>query len=65
MPPGHPASETTILQETLGHTPVQVAAGAGVGLLVGLALVSLLGAVGALPGPAAAAAAAASSPVGF
>jgi acid phosphatase family membrane protein YuiD len=62
LPPEHPASETTILKETLGHTPVQVVAGAGVGLLVGLILISLLGLIGALPGAAAAAAAASPRP---
>lgn len=62
LPPEHPASETSALQETLGHTPVQVAAGAGVGLLVGLTLISLLGVLGWLPGAAATAAAAAGSP---
>jgi hypothetical protein len=62
LPPEHPASETTILKETLGHTPVQVVAGAGVGLLVGLTLISLLGLIGALPGAAAAAAVASPRP---
>lgn len=34
LPSEHPASETLYLQETLGHTPVQVAAGALLGLVV-------------------------------
>ena len=35
LPPDHPASETMQLQETLGHTPLQVVMGAAVGLVVG------------------------------
>lgn len=35
LPTEHPASETVQLQETLGHTPLQVVMGAAVGLLVG------------------------------
>jgi len=34
LPSEHPAAETLSLQETLGHTPHQVAVGALVGLVV-------------------------------
>lgn len=50
LPPGHPASETTVLQETLGHTPIQVVVGAGVGLVVAWLLITLLSLAGAVPG---------------
>lgn len=46
LPSDHPAAETAQLQETLGHTPLQVVMGAAVGLLVGglvTGLSSLLG----------------------
>lgn len=35
LPPDHPVSDTRPLRDTLGHTPLQVAAGAVLGLLVG------------------------------
>jgi acid phosphatase family membrane protein YuiD len=41
LPPEHPASETVQLQETLGHTPLQVVMGAALGLLVGSLVIGL------------------------
>jgi acid phosphatase family membrane protein YuiD len=35
LPPDHPVQETGRLRDTLGHTPLQVFVGAGVGLVVG------------------------------
>lgn len=42
LPPDHPVSNSaTVLKDTLGHTPLQVAVGAVVGVLTGY-LVALL-----------------------
>mmetsp|Transcript_6142 Transcript_6142/g.17613 ORF Transcript_6142/g.17613 Transcript_6142/m.17613 type:complete len:175 (+) Transcript_6142:377-901(+) len=35
LPPDHPVSDTRPLRDTLGHTPLQVAAGAVLGVVVG------------------------------
>lgn len=41
LPSEHPAAETMQLQETLGHTPLQVLCGAAVGLVVGVLVTSV------------------------
>jgi hypothetical protein len=38
LPPEHPASDHRPLRDTLGHTPLQVLAGAALGALVGFAV---------------------------
>ena len=38
LPPEHPASDHRPLRDSLGHTPLQVLAGAGLGALVGFAV---------------------------
>lgn len=43
LPPEHPAQVTGVLRDSLGHTPLQVAVGAAVGLVVGYLLVILWG----------------------
>ncbi|GFR46075.1 hypothetical protein Agub_g7544 [Astrephomene gubernaculifera] len=41
MPPDHPVQDSGRLRDSLGHTPVQVAVGALLGVVVGLAIESL------------------------
>ena len=38
LPPEHAAADARPLRDGLGHTPAQVAAGAGLGAVVGLAV---------------------------
>ena len=35
LPPDHPVSDTRPLRDTLGHTPLQVAVGAMLGMVIG------------------------------
>jgi acid phosphatase family membrane protein YuiD len=41
LPPEHPAADAVVFNETLGHTPAEVAAGVVVGLVTSLLLVGL------------------------